>query len=171
MALPDLSTGRELDSDLLNSLPKGVVYQGNRTSVSSASTGTEISVLRLDGMTLLNGRTYELKTGNIRPSMSVGTDKVKVNLKYNSAGTATTASTEIGRWEGLAGIAAGAVVNSITPISGWVNPVADTAVGSLLFSFQRVAGTGSITINPDAGGLWLTVIDHGIVVADTGIDL
>jgi hypothetical protein len=167
MALPDLAVGAELDSDLLNALPKGVVYQGNRTSTKSGVT-TEDGVLRIDGMTLLNGRTYFVIVGNIRPALTTQTDRAIFKLHYNSAGTAVNASPEIGRTEFIN--SANLNVSSLAQTTGWINPTADTSTGSVLFTIAR-SGVGTISLPPDTGGLWLTVIDYGIAVADTGIDL
>lgn len=173
MALPDIEVGDEVTADLLNSLPKGVVYQGNRTSTAGAtSAGTELGLLRLDDMVLLSGRCYQVIANNPRPDLTTVTDRVKFTLRYNSAGTATTSSTEIGRSEIRNQEATtGFDINNFPQPMGWINPTSDTTTGSVMLSVARATGAGTVTVPPDTGGLWLTVIDHGMAVADTGVDV
>jgi hypothetical protein len=170
MALPDIEVGDEVTADLLDTLPAGIIYQGNRASAAGPTVGsTELGILRIDDMVLKAGREYEFKMGNFRATFSstTATDKFKINLRYSAAGSATIASGEIGRCEAYGPASA----SNWPHATGWVIPPSDTTTASILISMIRVGGTGTLTTLADTGGLWLSVIDHGVAVTDTGIDV
>ncbi len=164
------SPGQRLTSDLLNSIPQGLVYQGNRSSVSSTSSGTvELSIMRIDNMVLRAGYAYFVTVGNFRATIATPGANFKVALKYSSAGAATTSSTEIGRAE----INPAITTQSWVPPTGWIMPASATTTASVLLSVLRTNSVAASTFTTiaDTGGLWLNVIEAGIAVADTGIDL
>lgn len=170
MALPDIAVGDMWTADLIQTLPQGVVYQGNRAAAPGASSGTTaLGILRLDNMVLKAGNAYEFVSGNLRGTTTVTTlaDHFKFALAYSSAGAATAASSEIGRSE----FGGQETTDSVPPITGWVVPGTTTSTASILLYVVRTSGTGTVTVNVDTGGQWLTVIDHGVAVADTGVDV
>lgn len=164
MAQKDLLAGSRLTATLLDgAYPQGVIAQGNRTS-AKATISTESGYLRVDSVALESGRTYMIVAQNLRVTQTVGTDHFKFNLRYDGTGaSATTSSTEIGRDELTTSTS-----DSIGPVMGWVNPGSD-ATGSFLLSLVRTSGTGTATVNADTGGVWLTVIDLGVAVTNTGV--
>lgn len=167
MGLPSIEVGDKWTADVVATLPASIVYYGNRNTASSTTSGTtEMSILRLDNMVLKAGYTYLAVCFGIRATVTTVTDHFKVTLKYNSAGTATTSSTEIGRVENTA-----ASTNSYPPIFGWISPGSTTSAASLLLSVIRTSGAGTFVTNNDTGGLWIAIFDCGIVVSDTGVDL
>lgn len=150
-------------------LPRGVLYYGNRTSAAGPTSGsTELGVLRIDSMTLKSGRMYKVEVTPVRPDTTVSGDGVKTVLRYNSGGTATTASTEIGRSESNM---TGVDQDMVPPPVGFILPGSDTTTGSVLYSVVRFSGTGTITITPDSPGVYLTVTDLGTAPSDTGVDV
>lgn len=170
MAYANVSAGAPILASTINDLIAASLnrlVQGNRATASSTTSGTtELGILRLDNLVLKNGYAYEFVCGNIRPTLSVPTDHFKLLLRYSSAGAATTSSTEIGRAEETV-----ASLNNWPMPTGWVLPGADTTTASVLLSVVRTSGTGTFTTNADTGGLWLTVVNHGVAAADTGVDI
>lgn len=158
----------EVAEGLLNATGK-MIARGERTSASSATSGTtELGVLRIDNLSLQAGFAYEVRTGNMRYDLSVATDRAKAVLRYNSSGTATTASTEIGRWES----ASSGDLNSGGPVLGYIYPSTNVTAGSVLLSIVRASGTGTITAMADTGhGIQLFVTAYGEDPGDTGVDI
>ncbi len=150
--------------------PQGVIAQGNRTSNKTFTTIT--GYLRVDNVELLDGRCYMITAQNMRISVTAGaaaSDHYNFDLRYDGTGAAaTTTSTEIGRAE----LSSDSTTedNSAPIVVGWVNPTAD-ATGSFLLCATRTAGGATVAVQADNGGIWLTVIDMGIAVADTGVDV
>jgi hypothetical protein len=143
--------------------------RGHRTTDSSTtSAGTELGVIRIDDLDLKAGKVYWVRTGNLRPDISVTTDRVKANLRYSSAGSATNSSTEIGRWESLA---TSIDLNSVAPITGMIYPTADEPTASVRLSIVRVSGSGVMFLEADPNhGIQLFVHCLGDDPGDTGID-
>jgi hypothetical protein len=142
--------------------------RGIRTTDSSATSGTtEIGVIRLDDLDLKAGKVYLVTSGNLRPDLSVATDRVKVNLRYSSAGSATNSSTEIGRVES----ATVGDLNSLPPVSGVITPASDEATASVRLSIVRPTGTGTFFLEADPQhGIQIRVFCIGDDPGDSGID-
>lgn len=170
MALPTIEVGDLVTADLLGTFPAGVIAFGNRTTNKAFTTIT--GYLRVDGVPLLNGRTYMITAQNIRLSITAGAaanDHYKFDLRYDGTGAAaTTASTEIGRCEITSDT--NADDDSAPIVVGWVYPSAD-ATGSFLLSATRVTGAATCEVQADSGGIWLTVFDMGVAASDTGVDV
>jgi hypothetical protein len=170
MALPDIAVGDLWTADVVQSLPQGVVYLGNRAAVAGPSSGTTaLGIERIDNLVLKAGYRYMFVTSGIRATTSVTTsaDHFKFALTYSSAGAATSASSEIGRIE----MGGQQTTDSLGMCVGFVVPGTTTSTASVLFYVVRTSGTGTLTTNNDTGGLWLHVIDLGVDVADTGVDV
>lgn len=172
MAQKNMAAGQRLTELLLNgAYPKGVVYQGNR-DLDRAIPGTNTAFMRLDGMTLEAGRQYLMMAQQIRPSITggsgTGVDRFIFQLRYNDSGMVLVGNGfEVGRVEA----SLQPVMNTDTtpPIMGWVKPGGSTGAGSLGLFGYRVSGSGaSPTLKAD---IWMTVIDMGLAVTDTGTDL
>lgn len=157
-----------LVENLANSTGK-LVYRAERTTASTATSGTtEQGVIRIDGMTLTAGYAYLVTTGNMRYDLSVTTDRAKATLRYSTSGSATNASTEIGRWEVASNLGD---LNSGGPVVGWIFPSSTVTNASVRLSIVRAAGTGTVTAMADSGhGIQLFVIAYGTDPGDTGID-
>jgi len=174
VAIDQWYVGEPLSADELNTYaPLGVVAQGNRGSSKTGITSL-VGYLRVDGVPLVNGRAYMVVAQNLRLAISGTTpgtsDHFKMTITYDGTGSAAgTGSTEIGRSE-FSPIASGTADDTMPPIIGWVLPSADVT-GSFLLTAQRTAGVATYDVQADTGGIWLTVIDMGAAVADTGVDI
>lgn len=157
--------------------PQGVIAQGIRTSNKvPAPSSPEGGVMRLDNVALLGGRSYMVTVTGVRIAQS-GTQTVNDHytsrIRLQTDGTAaTTASTEIGRMEVTIGSAATSANDSVPMIVGWTNPSADALTSSVIFTFVRNAGTATPNIQAaDPGGIVFSVVDMGIAVANTVVNL
>lgn len=143
--------------------------RGQRTTNSSTTSGTtELGVLRIDNLDLKTGKVYEVRTSNLRPTLTVGTDRVKAQIRYSSSGAATTTSTEIGRIES----ATIGSLNNLGQIVGLIFPTADEPTASILLTIVRASGTGTINlIGEPTIGISMWVICRGDDPGDTGTDI
>lgn len=170
MALPDIAVGDLWTADAVQSLPQGVVYQGNRSTASSTTSGTTaLGILRIDNMVLKAGYAYNFVCGNIRATIATPGANFKLYLAYSSSGAATTASSEIGKSEQNP---PNSTWNWPRP-DGWVVPGTTTSAASILLAIVRTnsAAASTFVTLADTGGLWLSVIDYGVAVSDTGVDV
>lgn len=170
MAQKGLPAGTRLTAAALDgAYAQGVVAQGNRTTVKTV-TGSEAGVLRLDALALKNGNTYLFLAHNLR-IVGTGTPSnahFACRLRYSAAGAAGTGDNEIGRVEWTENSAL--AYDSAPMVMGWVNPSADTSSASCLLTVIQASGTATTPqLNNDPGGIWLTVIDLGVAVPNTGV--
>ena len=135
---------------------KGRVARAITTS-SSATTTTEVGVLRLDSVPVLGGHTYTIRTSSLLPVSTVANDYVGTKIRYTSDGTtATTSSTQL---LGTQTRITGASGNETVTLAVTYNPASDQNL-SILLSASRVSGTGNCSIGGGATTpieLW---IDH-----------
>lgn len=160
--------GQIADPAAYNTDTKRRVARTARTT-SSSTTTTETGVLRLDGVQVLAGHTYTIRTGSLLPVSSVANDYVGVKIRYTTDGsTATTSSTQL---HGVQTRITGASGNETSKVEASYNPASDQTL-SVLLSVSRVAGTGNAKIDGAATTpieLW---IDHdGVDPGDTGVSL
>lgn len=152
--------------------PGGVIAQGIRTSNKTFTTVT--GYLRVDGVALLDDRAYMVIAHNLRIDISAGAaanDHYKFEIRQDLTGAAaTTSSTEIARSELTSASTSTAQDDSFPPCIGWVFPTADVT-GSFLLTATRTAGSATVAVQADTGGILLSVIDMGLAVADTGVDV
>lgn len=170
MAGKGLAAGTRLTAAALDgAYAQGVVAQGNRTT-AKAVTGSEVGVLRLDGLVLKSGNTYLFAAHGLRITGS-GTPAnahFACRIRYNGTATAGTGDNEIGRCEWTENSAL--AYDSAPVVLGWVNPAVDTTSGSCLLTVVQSSGTAtSPQLNNDSGGMWLSVIDLGVAVPNTGV--
>jgi len=164
VAITTFYVGQPITADLLtNAYPKGEIYRAYRSTAAGPTSGTtELAILRLSNMALVDGRTYRVEVSECRHDQSVSTDHFKWNLRYSTSGDATTSSTVLTRSEGTAD------TDTLPPIIGYFRPTADGTY-SVLVSILRTSGTGTATTVPDdENDLSIVVYDMGFEVADTG---
>lgn len=172
--IENLATDVDTDVALLldaesSPLPLGVIARARRISNSSATSGTtELGVLRLDSVPVYAGRLYGIGTNSLLVDGSVANDVARLFLRANSAGTATTSSTQLAIGQALVG-------NVSFPEGLFVETVYAPSVDetlSILLSVGRQTGTGSFVV---LGGatvpINLVVADLGLDPGDTGTDL
>ena len=142
--------------------------RGARSTDSSPTSGTtEVGVIRIDNCDFKAGKAYMVCSGNLRPDLTVATDRVKVNLRYSSAGAATNSSGEIGRVES----ATVGDLNSLPPVMGMIYPTADEPTASVRMSIVRPTGTGTFFLEADpTHGIQIFIHCLGDDPGDTGTD-
>lgn len=156
--------GAVADPGGTNDEMRKLVARGSRSSASSPSTGTEIGVLRIDGVRLKAGRSYWITSSSLLLNSSVSDDEVRARLRVATGGdTATTSSTEI---------ALGMVAD--TPTSATVAaprfPASDEEL-SILLTVQRTGGSGNAVVEAVAGGTHIFVHDTGPDLGNIGQSL
>lgn len=146
----------------------GVVARAVRTTVSAnAASSTDVAVLRLSNILLLNGQEYSIRTSCLAPNSSVSGDIVRVEVRYRTDGTDASITDTI-----LPGSQAFSQVGSATPTitldCEYVPPGTQTL--SVLLCVARFSGTGNCTLFADgtARTIELKVISNGSSVLDTG---
>lgn len=143
--------------------PGTIIARANRSSNSSTTT-SEIGVLRLDSIPIVNGCLYIIESAPMYILSTTG-DIVNIRFRGNTAGAATTSSTQIG--QGFQ-----TITNSIQPTSGILRVrylAATTGNLSVLLSVGRASGSGNTQVFGESD-FWVrvgSIIDPG----DTGTDI
>lgn len=158
-------------SALAGQTSRGVIAWGQRTTASSTTTAADAGVLRLDSVPLLLGRMYRVWTSPLHMDVATPNDEVRCRIRYNTAGTATTASTI------MPGTTVHArIVDTNVSDDKLVNTVYVPAANetmSLLLCVGRIAGGGAVGINNSDTGddTIMAVEDIGPAKAETGVDV
>jgi hypothetical protein len=147
-----------------------VVNRGERVTNSTAASGAQ-GVLRVDGTALTAGRRYEITTNTLHITSSVAADRGVARLSMDTTGAqATTSST-------VYGFANSPNIDSTTDavnclVRFFYTPAADQTVSVLLWT-QRLSGTGNVRLIGITGNasIQLEIIDRGVDVGDTGVDI
>jgi hypothetical protein len=143
--------------------PGTVIARAHRGTDSSTTT-TEVGVLRLDSIPIVNGVTYSIISSAMYLLSTTG-DILNIRFRYNTAGAATTGSSQLGQ-------AFQTITNSIQPTSAILNvlyPAATTGSLSVLLSITRASGSGNAKVF-GSSEFWVAVgsiADPG----DTGVDI
>jgi hypothetical protein len=148
---------------------KGIVKRGRRTTNVTATT-TEAGVLRVDNIPILANYAYKIWTS---PLFFVGSAAADVNaaiLRTNTAGVATTASTQLHE------VQIQTTNTTHPPIMGsivvpYISAVAQTL--SVLLTVARMSGgTGTAALNAGAvGNIELVIECMGLDPGDSGVVL
>jgi hypothetical protein len=143
--------------------PGTIIARANRSTDSSTTT-TEIGVLRLDSIPIVNGVVYKIVSAPMYLLSTTG-DIVNIRFRGNTAGNATTASTQLGQ-------PFQTITNSIQPTSAMLEVLyisATTGSLSVLLSVNRASGTGNTKVFGESA-FWVevgSIADPG----DTGVDI
>lgn len=164
-ARPHVASGGKIFAETINYLIDcRVIARHVRTSTkATAGGGVEIGYMRLDGVALTSGHLYRIVARNLRWDSTVATDHCKFNIRINTAGTATTSSTAVARSEGDPDLCT-------VPAIEYYRVPASNETASILLSFLRTSGTGTVTIQADDSGVVLLVEDLGNDPGDSGVD-
>jgi hypothetical protein len=147
------------------SIARRVVAWGRRITASPTTTTTTLGVLRLDNVPLKNGRSYTICTGTLHPTSSVTTDNMRLEIRYSTSGTATTASPV------LPGALAFELFGNTAGLRTKYTPSADETA-SFLLCIARDTGSGNVQLYADGTRVTdMEVIDDGPALADTGVDI
>lgn len=148
-----------------------VIKRGRRTTTSSVATTTEIAVLRVDNIPIINGGLYRIATSSLNMDTSAPNDISRAVIRVATGvfgTTATIASTQISYIRNTIDD----ITNSnVIPQQTFYVSTADTYM-SMLLSVQRVAGTGNIIMFASGTEvLDFTVEYAGPDPGDTGVVL
>lgn len=158
--------GDDVDSALNTVDIKGVVARARRSTPTGNITTTETGVLRLDGISVRQGRFYQICTSNLNMDTSVANDIGICVIRVSTSGAATTSSTQIAYVRQFIDDASR---SNVAPENCFYVPSADATL-SVLLSAQRVAGTGNLVVFASSVEMLdLTVIDLGPDPGDTGV--
>jgi hypothetical protein len=144
-------------------MPGTIIARANRGTDSSTTT-SEIGVLRLDSIPIINGVVYLIESAPMYLLSTTG-DIVNARFRYSTAGAATTASSQLGQ-------AFQTITNSSQPTSAMLKvlyPAATTGSLSVLLTITRSSGSGNLKTF-GASEFWVkvgSIIDPG----DTGTDI
>lgn len=167
-----LEAGQLLTATLLNDKLRKRVARGRRTTNSSNITsGTYVSVLRLDDIPLKAGRAYDI-IWKAHFTVATATDVLGVLLFYTTDGsTPTTSSSVLPGSSGQVDFASTAQTPVATVIADY-NPVVDETL-SVLLAANHVVGTSNSNVTANGIGFVtsLYVDDKGDDPGDTGTDL
>lgn len=171
----DLAEAVETELDRIDddvaALPTGLVKWGQRTTASSTTTAADAGVLRVDSVSLLTGRQYRIWTTPLHLDSSAANDEIRARIRYNTGGTATTASTV------LPGTTVHARqvdqnVSESHPISTTYTPAGNETV-SFLLCVGRIAGSGNVGLSNSDGDhtIQLVIEDIGPALANSGVSI
>lgn len=144
-------------------LPGTVIARASRSTDSSTTT-SEVGVLRLDSIPIVNGVFYIIQTSSMYLLSTTG-DILNIRFRASTAGSATTGSAQLGQ-------AAQITTNSIQPYTAMLSATyasATTGSLSILLSITRASGSGNAKVF-GSSEFWVTVgniTDPG----DTGVDI
>lgn len=152
-------------------LPGTVIARGRRTT-SSTGTTSEVGVLRLDGVSLISGRLYAVRTGLLALNGTVATDTFFARIRYDTTGANATTSSTILPGADAQDEENDASWHSTKSISALYVPGANQTV-SFLLTAGRLIGSGTVTLQATATDrlIEMLVTDLGVDVGDTGVDI
>jgi len=166
-----IAAGQTLTAELLNNKFLKCIARGRRTTTSSASTGTDVGVLRVPALCRAN-KLYVVMC-EVALDSSVTNDEVRARIRYTTDGSTPSVSSTI---------LPGSLVNTRQTDANVpehktifaVYPAATTHTATFLLCVGRIAGTGNCTINVDTAGgdsLDLSVFDMGDDPGNTGTSI
>ncbi len=174
----DLTVQGDNVIDLINALPKGLLFLGQRDTTSDTSSGTEIAVLELGAM-LVSGRMYRISTSTLRLTGTNVGDVAIIRVRDGLDASPSTGSDLI--LQSTAPILTTASGGNIIQASTIITCNDDIATSytnyhsgehRYLLTVLRLSGTGSVSLfnNATANGIQLMVEDLGPLIDNTGVD-
>lgn len=159
-----LLAGQKARSSNLN---WGIVARAVRTTSSAnATSSTDVAVLRISNILLLNGLEYRICSNTLAPNSSVSGDVVRAQIHYNTSGANASVSDPV-----LPGAQAFSQVANATPTINFECEYIPGATQtlSILLAVARSSGTGNCTLFADGTRtIELKVYSSGPSVLDTG---
>lgn len=167
--------GDVLTAAQLNALPLGIVARHARGLAGSASAvgATETGFIRVDGVSIRNGYSYEVTVPRTIMSFSAtSAASAVIRLRGSTSGNATTASAQLDGGE----VRVDAYTNSTSfspevPLIGFFHSTT-TGTLSVLVTFARTDGTSTLTYFASTGALIPVIVKEiGLTPTDSGTDL
>lgn len=148
---------------------RGLIARGRRSTNSATSTSAAATaVLRLDNIQAYAGNALRVCTGSLHTTSTVGGDNIRVEIRYNTSGVASTASAVLpgARAYELYGTSSFGNTSMLETI--YVPAVNETV--SLLLCVAREAGSGNVTLFADGTRMTeMFVYDTGVDPGNTGV--
>lgn len=166
-----ITAGQTLTASLLNQKLLKCVARGRRTSTSSASTGTDVGVLRVPAPARY-GKLYVVMC-EVQLDSSVTNDEIRARIRYTTDGSNPSVSSTILPGSMVQTRQADANVPETKTIFA-VYPSASDHTATFLLCVGRIAGTGNCTISVDTANgdsLDLSVFDVGDDPGNTGTSI
>ncbi|HZN70743.1 MAG TPA: hypothetical protein VFC00_03525 [Micromonosporaceae bacterium] len=152
----------------LNRAVQKIVARGKRVT-NSATTTTEIGVLRLDNVSLKQGYLYLIFSGTLLVDGSTNDNNVGARLRMSTSGAAGTGSTQIAQSNYDQDVQTAS--EAISPLMASYTPAADET-GSFLISAAAFIGAPTVQMLGSATApIELFVMNMGIDPGDTGVDI
>jgi hypothetical protein len=144
----------------------GIVGYGSRDTNTSTTTTSEIGVLTLSSVPIVQGVAYHIYTSDMIMDSTVQNDAMTVALRYTDDGTSpTTSSTLLTSMEHVLG---GSAAQSKAPMSRTFIAT-DSFPMNILMTIVRTVGTGNVGLAAITGmPIDITVEAIGVAVEDTG---
>jgi hypothetical protein len=147
-----------------------IVARGRRSTATGNITTTETGVIRLDNVPVFDSRAYMIASANLNVDASVANDigelRYRVTQQTTPGTSATTSSTQMGRWRSTIDDATN---SNVLPFVAFYYPSADGYLSVLLSAF-RAAGSGNIVVFANnVEPIDLVVVDLGPDPGDTGV--
>lgn len=171
-AVTDVLAGAVADPGQYQIDIKKIVAFGKRVTVSSGSTGTAVTVLRIDGVPVKTGRLYAVWTSPLVLDSTVNNDVIRATIRFTAdESTATEASTVL-PGATVDARQADATVGEGRTVYATYEPASDLKL-SLVLCVARAGGSGTCTIFADGTNFVtaLYVADLGKSPGDTGLSL
>lgn len=168
--MPDeFTAGQIVDAEDLNLAVLKIQNRGNRTTTGTAFTTTETEYMRVDNITLVQGRVYLVLVTGLGLNAGGTTSGILARLRLSTSGAADITDTEIGAYRSGPSSADDPIVSfsTIYPHTG-----STVTNASILLSSVKAGGadTGN-TLGAASGGAHLVVCHIGLDPGDTGVDL
>lgn len=140
--------------------PRGIISRGRRATTSAVSgSTTPVGVMRLDGLTLRAGQLYVIRVPKMHPTSSSTGDVIRVEIRFNTAGNASTASPV------LPDAQVYEAFGNSSSMEAYYVPGADVTV-SFLLCVARETGAGNASLYAD--GTRATLMEVRAEGTDTG---
>jgi hypothetical protein len=139
----------------------GIIKYGNRGSQKTI-TSSETGIVRLDGIAVKAGRAYSIRAPQLRVDSVTATDKFAFQIRINTAGAATTASTSVAQCE---------TQDQQTGSAEHIYMPGSDLTLSVLLCARIYSGSSASNVMNDSSNLVLLVEDLGPAVPDTGVDV
>lgn len=163
------SVGQLITMARLNDKIFGVLGLADRQSAGTATAAVEQAYLRLDSVPIIGGEMYFIEISPFIFDSTVAGDLMECRIRINTAGNATTASTQLGTISTDSKTGSG---SQRTKGGTFQYTAAANGNLSILLSYIRTGGTGNVRINASATNpCKITVRRGGTAPSDTGVDL
>lgn len=168
--MPTPYVGQKMRASDLALVFAPIVGFGSRDTSGTTTTSAEKTYLRVDDISIVAGQSYEFTSSPLIFESSVAADLIQVVLRVSTAGSATTASTQLTLL--VQPSKSASLAQNTACLAFTYNALVTSTSASFLISYLRAAGTGNVRINASADiPAQFTMKWIGTTKADTNVDL